>query len=234
MVLGDEQDRAAAVGADAAVQFGERIGDHRAVEDLVDGDRIAVHGVRVGRRVGARLDGHLGQLLQSRAVLVHMAAGGHGVFGDQGVPVGGLELERAAGAEGEVGGTAPGLEVGAGGGTVDEEYGVGVAGGDRVDGVRGQYLPGGAADRGRIDPGGAEPQIFGDLDGREGAEAGRCEAVDHRAVQTRVGERPAGGLGVQGVGGGAVHAPTVGQGDSGDGDLAIPGDLAISGGDAAP
>ena len=32
----------AAVGAEAAVQLGERVGDHRAAEHVVDGDRLAV------------------------------------------------------------------------------------------------------------------------------------------------------------------------------------------------
>ena len=43
-----------------------------------------------------------GELLERRAVLVHVAAGGHRVLGDQRVAVRDLELERAAGAEGEV------------------------------------------------------------------------------------------------------------------------------------
>ena len=72
-VLGGEDDRAAAVGHHAAVELVERIGDELRTEHVVDGDRIAVHGVRVAAGVLADLHRDRRELLRRRAVLVHVA-----------------------------------------------------------------------------------------------------------------------------------------------------------------
>src|SRR5690606_17331858 len=75
---GDDQ-RAAAVGDHAAVQTVQRVGDHRRVQHVLDGDHVTQHGVLVplGVVAGRHLDP--GQLLAGGAVLVHVARGAHGV-----------------------------------------------------------------------------------------------------------------------------------------------------------
>ncbi len=72
--LGRGQDqRAAAVGHQAAHQQPERIGDHAAVQHVVGGDRIAERRPRVLRRPFALHDGNLGDLLLGHAVGLHVA-----------------------------------------------------------------------------------------------------------------------------------------------------------------
>ena len=112
--LGDlgprDDERAAAVADDAAVEPMQRVGDHRRVDDVLDGDDVAQHGVRVvlGVMRGGDLDP--GELLAGRAELVHVAHGAHGVHVGGGRPVGKLELQvglvRIAGARRGAGGHA--------------------------------------------------------------------------------------------------------------------------------
>ena len=66
---------------------------------VVDRDRVAVVRVGVERRVVARRHRDLGELLDRRAELVHVAAGRHRVLRDQRVPERRVELHRAARAE---------------------------------------------------------------------------------------------------------------------------------------
>ena len=97
----DDDDRAAGVGDEAAVEQVEGVGDPAGGEDVVDGDRVAHHRFGVERRPLARGDGDLGELLVGRAVLVHVAHAGHRVVRRRPADVvGHLEL----------GGRVPGVE----------------------------------------------------------------------------------------------------------------------------
>src|SRR6185437_17099683 len=71
--------RAAAVGDHAAVHAVQRIGDHRRIDDLLDGDDIAQHRMLVPLRVVRGGDLDPGQLLGGGAILVHMAHRAHAV-----------------------------------------------------------------------------------------------------------------------------------------------------------
>ena len=75
-----DDDGAAAVADDAAVEPVQRIGDHRRVDDVLDGDDLAQHGVRIV--LGVVRGGHLdpGELLARGPVLVHVAHGAHRVL----------------------------------------------------------------------------------------------------------------------------------------------------------
>ena len=68
----------------------------RAAVHVVDGDRVAVVRLGIERRVVAGRHRDLGELLDRRAELVHVPAGGHGVLGDERVPERRVELHRAA------------------------------------------------------------------------------------------------------------------------------------------
>ncbi len=91
-VFGREDDAAAAVGDDAAVELVQRIGDELGSEHVVDRDRIAVHRSRVAARVLTRLHRDRRELLGRRAVLVHVPLRGHRVRADEREP--GRELVR--------------------------------------------------------------------------------------------------------------------------------------------
>ena len=72
--LGGGQDqRAAAVGDQAALQQPERIGDHARAKHVLDGDRIAERRARVLRRPLALHHRHHGDLLVRHAVGLHVA-----------------------------------------------------------------------------------------------------------------------------------------------------------------
>ena len=72
--LGRRQDqRAAAVGHQAALQQAERIGDHPRAQHVVDGDRIAERRARVLRRPLALHHRDHGDLLVRHAVGLHVA-----------------------------------------------------------------------------------------------------------------------------------------------------------------
>ncbi len=103
----DEDGGRTAVTANAAVQLGERVGDHRATEHVVDRDRVPVVGVGVVGRVEPGGHGDFGQLFDGGAVRVHVPARGHGVLGDQGVAVGRLPLQRPARAPVDAGPAQP-------------------------------------------------------------------------------------------------------------------------------
>ena len=165
-LLGGEHDRAAAVAADAAVQLGERVGDHPRALHVVDRDRVAVVGLGIVRRVAARRHRDLGELLDRGAELVHVAAGGHRVLRDQRVPERRVELHRAAAAEREVRAAPAGLQVGARRRSVHEHDDFDVAGHDRGGRVLDHELPRGAAHAGAVDPGGPQAEVLADLDRR--------------------------------------------------------------------
>ena len=92
---GDHDQGAAAVGDHAAVEPVQRVADHRRVQDLLDGDRVAEQGVGVVLGVLARRHLDLGQLGAGGAELVHVAPGGQGVLGGGGQPEGASKPSRA-------------------------------------------------------------------------------------------------------------------------------------------
>jgi hypothetical protein len=88
-----QDDRAARVGHEAAVEEVERPRDHARRQDVVDGERVTHDGARVQLRPLAGRDGDLGELLAGRAELVHVARRREGVAGRRpGEPVWKLEL----------------------------------------------------------------------------------------------------------------------------------------------
>ena len=93
---GDDQ-RAAAVGDDAAIHPVQRIGDHRRVQHVLDGDDVLQHRVRIVLRVMGGRDLDPGQLLAGGAVVVHVAHGTHAVGVVGGGAIGGLEIGLGAG-----------------------------------------------------------------------------------------------------------------------------------------
>ena len=71
--------RAAAIGDDAAIHPVQRIGDHRRVQHVLDGDDVLQHGMRIVLRVMRGRDLDPGQLLAGGAVVVHMAHRAHAI-----------------------------------------------------------------------------------------------------------------------------------------------------------
>ena len=93
----DDDDGAAPVGDDAAVEPMERIGDHGGAHDLLDGHHLAQEGVGIvlGMLRGGDLDPR--ELRARGSVLVHVAHGGHGVLVDHGGSEGKLERDVGRG-----------------------------------------------------------------------------------------------------------------------------------------
>ncbi|WP_431270672.1 hypothetical protein [Dankookia sp. P2] len=130
--VGLRQDqRAAAIRHQAALQDAEGIGDHPAVQHVVDRDRVAEHGARVLPRPFALHHRDRRQVLVRHAVLLHVAQHGDGE-----------ERRRAEGAVGHLELPVQPLGLGRAGRRVDarlaalamgDEDGVGIAG---MDGCR--------------------------------------------------------------------------------------------------
>ena len=180
------------------MQLRERVGHHARRLHVVDGDRIAVVRLGVQRRVVPARHRDLGQLLDGRAVLVHVTARRHRVLRDQRMAVRHLELHGTTRAEREVGGApAARLQVGAGRRAVHEDDDLDVTSLDGRGGVLDHELPRAATDTGAVDPRRLEPAVLGDLDRREQPGAARTEAVDVGFREARVGDRAARGLVVQ-------------------------------------
>ena len=77
--LGRGQDISlAAVGRHDAIEQAHRVGDQAGVFVIVDGHRRAQVAERVQARMIARGDGDLAQMVEGRAVFMHMAAHNHG------------------------------------------------------------------------------------------------------------------------------------------------------------
>ena len=80
----------------------QRIGHHRRVDHVLDGDDLAQHGVRIVLGVMGGGDLDPGELLAGGAELVHVAHGAHGIHVRRGRRIGELELQirlvRIAGA----------------------------------------------------------------------------------------------------------------------------------------
>ena len=75
----DDDESATAVADDAAVKPVQRIGDHRRVDHVLDGDDVGQHGIRIVARVMRSRDLDPGELFAGGAVLMHVAHGAHGV-----------------------------------------------------------------------------------------------------------------------------------------------------------
>ena len=106
---------------------------------------------------------------------------------------------------------AAGLQVGAGGRSVDEHHDLDVAGEDRRGRVLDHELPRGAAHTGAVDPRGPQAEVLADLDRGEQAGAARPEAVDVGLGEAGVGDRARRGLVVQLVRRLGVDAADVGE-----------------------
>ena len=83
----DDDQRAAAVADDAAVEPVQRIGDHRRIDHVLDRDDVGQHGVRIVARMVRGRDLDPRQLFAGGAVLMHVAHGAHGVTVGRGQPV---------------------------------------------------------------------------------------------------------------------------------------------------
>ena len=75
----NNDNRAAAVADDAAIEPMQRGSDHRRVHHVLDGHYLGQHGVRIVLRVMRGGDFDPGELLARGAVLVHVAHRAHGV-----------------------------------------------------------------------------------------------------------------------------------------------------------
>ena len=209
--LGGEDDCAATITADAAVQLRQRIGHHPRALHVVDGDRVLVVRLGVQRRVVPRRHRDLGELLDRRAELVHVALRRHRVLRDERVPERHVELDGPARAERQVRAPPPRFEVGPCGRPVHEHDRLDVPGEDRRGGVLDHELPRRPADARTVGPRRTQPEVLGDLDRREQAHAARTEAVDVVLGETGVGDRARRGLVVQLEGRLRVDATDVGE-----------------------
>ena len=162
----DDDDRAAGIGDEAAVEEVERVGDPARGEHVVDGDRVAHHRLRVEGRPLAGGDGDLGELLVRGAVLVHVAHAGHGVVRGRAADVVG-HLELGGGVPRVERGACGAAAAAAGGAAlaVGDEGDVDEAGGDGGGGVLDVDDEGGAADGGAVGVGGLDAEVFGELEG---------------------------------------------------------------------
>ncbi len=183
--------RAAAVGDDAAIQPVQRIGDHRRVEHVLDGDDVAQHRVRVVLRVMRGRDLDPGQLLAGGAVVVHVAHGAHAVDVVGGGAVGGLEI--GLGAVPPRGGIAAGARLA---GQRDQRDRA-LAGGDRLGGMAEMDQIGTAAGIGGIEVAHLQAEVIDHRQRPAGRVAGAEIAVDVGLGQPGVLERALGDLGMQ-------------------------------------
>ena len=184
--------RAAAVGDEAALQQPERIGDHPRVQYVLDGDRVLHHRARILRRPFALHHGHRGDLLVGDAVGLHEPQHRDRELARRPVDaVGRFELALQA-----VGGNRArqfadhrlaALGVG-------DQHGLAEAGLDRRGGVADVQHERAAADGGAVDPGRRDAEIVGDLLRRLHRGG---DAVDVRQLQPGVGDRVERGVGVE-------------------------------------
>src|SRR5262249_40900710 len=68
----DDDDGAATIADDAAIETVQGIGDHRRIDDILDRDDVAQHRMRIVLRVMRSRDLDPSELLAGRAVLVHV------------------------------------------------------------------------------------------------------------------------------------------------------------------
>ena len=159
--------RAAAVGYHAAVGQVQRRGNHPGVHHVRHRYRVAEEGLRVQRGVLAYRYGHLGQLLRSSAVKVHVALGNHRVQADGGQAVKLLKaVRRRVQAGMPVAAHAAGADrhpAGAGQAAVGDDGAVDPPGGDGGQGVGQVKLEGTAAHRGVVHVLGVHIQVVGQV-----------------------------------------------------------------------
>ncbi len=203
-----EHNGAATVGPDAAVELGQGIPHHRRVDDVVDRDRVLVEGVGVEARVVAGGHGHLGQLLDAGAELVHVAPGHHGVVRPHRVAERRRELDGTPRPEGEVRHAELLLEISPLRRPVGEHDDLDQALRDGGRGVLDHELPDTPAVAGGVDPVRPDAQILGQLDRGQRTGEGH-EAVDLGLRNPRVGQRTRRALKVQLEGRLVVDAPAV-------------------------
>jgi len=186
--------RAAAVGDDAAIHPVQRIGNHRRVEHVLDGDDLAQHRVLVVLRVMGCRDLDPGQLLAGGAELMHVAHSAHAVNVVRGGVVGGLEIDLGAGRARRHG-------AGARFSSQRDQRDRAFAGGDRLRGMAEMDQIGAAAGVGGIEMTDLEAQIIGHRHHATGRVASAEIAVDIGLGQACVLQRALGDFGMKLCGG---------------------------------
>ncbi len=183
--IGAGQDqRAAAVGDEAALQDPERVGDHARVQHVRNGDRLLHGGARILRRPFPLHHGHHGDLLVGDAVGLHVAQhrnrkhAGRTVDTERGLELA-VEAVRWRRARQLADHRLAAFGVG-------DQHGLAQAGFDRGRGVADMQHEGAAADRGAVDPGRRDAEIVGDLLRR--LHGGR-DPVDVRQFQPGIRDR---------------------------------------------
>src|SRR6266702_5366732 len=88
--------RAAAIGDDAAVEPMQGIRDHRGIDHILDGDDVLEHRVRIVLRVMRGRDLDPGELLAGGAIVVHVTHGAHAIGIVGGRTIGCLEVGLGA------------------------------------------------------------------------------------------------------------------------------------------
>ena len=158
---GGHDDGTRAVGDKAAIEQMQRLGDHRAGQDVIDGQRIAPRRGGVQLRPFPGGDGDLGQVLGGGAVFVHVALRRHRIAAHRRRhPIGGFVLHRQDRWTSAQIAAAQGFLVGA----VDDQGNLAIALAQRHRGMGDMRLEGRAADIGAIDISGHDAQIFAQRD----------------------------------------------------------------------
>ncbi len=182
----------------------ERVRHHRRGQHVFDGEGLAVHGLGVGRGVGAGGHGDRRQLFGGGPELEHVPGRGQGVGGDDRPAVGGLVLGRAAHPR-PLGEVPPGAELAAEPaelvGAVGDEDGLAQPGLDGRRGVLDVELEARSPRHGAVGEAGGEAEVL-DHDPHV-VGAGRGLAPPGTAVAVDVG------LGHPGVGQGALGGQDV-------------------------
>ncbi len=188
--VGRGQDqRAAAVGDEAALQDAERIGDHPRVQDVLDRDRRLHGGARILRRPFALHHRDHRDLLMGDAVGLHVAQHRNRKHaGRRRDAVRQLELSvQAVGADHARG--AADIRLAAFG--MRDQHGLAQSGFDRGRGMADMQHEGAAADRGAVDPGRRDAEIMADLlrrldRGGKAVDVGQFQSGIGDGVQRRV------------------------------------------------
>ena len=184
--------RAAAVADDAAVEQMQRRRDDARGHHVLDRDRVAILGRRIHRGVQAHRDRDFGELLGSRAVLVHMALRHHRVGPDRGRPERHFILiARVAAAASAAGADRKALR--GRGRAVYHHRDLAQPGRDRGGGMRGMGDERRAADRGRVDKVGRQVHVVAEPHDPHPAhpDPGRADAVDVLDLEPGVVKRAA-------------------------------------------
>ena len=178
-----EDQGAAAIGDEAALQDAERVSDHFRVEHVLDGDRLLHRGARILRRPLALRHGDHGDLLMGDAVRLHVAQ--HRDREHAGRPVDAerrfeLAVEAVRGRRARQFADHRLAALGMG-----DQHGLAEAGLDRRGGMADMQHERAAADRSAVDPGRLDAEIMGDLLRRFD---GGGDAVDVGQLQSGIGD----------------------------------------------